>query len=447
MKERIYTFILRLKGITIKQEYTEIAQIKNTADLEKFQEKYFKRLLFHVYRNVPYYQKIFHDIGIIEDDEVNLSKFQEIPILTKKILREHLKDLTSLDYDKRNWQYNFSGGSTGEPTKFIQDRCYNNWCTATNKYFFQNFHDMEEMKTKKILLWGSPRDLFEGSTSLNDRIGNWLSHTIFLNGFKMTEKDMESYVKTINAFKPDLIRGYASALYELSRFVERKNLKLYEPRMLVSSAETLNKEMREKIESIFRTKLYDFYGSRETASIAGECTEGLMHVFSFNNYVELVDRNGGPVSEGEDGRVIVTNLHNYSMPFLRYEIGDMAVLGPKTCTCGHFLPTLEKIHGRVEEQFITKDGNVVIGDYFVHLISVVLNKGFIRKFQVIQEDYDTIKILAVPDKGLPQSDMNEIEQKIKLQMGSDCRVVWEFVDDLPSVKSGKFLYTKSLVKR
>lgn len=447
MKERIYTLILQLNGNDSRHEYKEIAQIQNSDDLKKFQEKHLTELLLHTYRNVPYYQKIFDTIGIIENEKVNLSKFEEIPILTKKTLREHLKDLTSLEYTNRQWQYNFSGGSTGEPTKFIQDRSYNNWCTATNKYFFKNFQNIDEIKIKKILLWGSPRDLFEGSTSLNDRIDNWLSHTIFLNGFKMTEKDMESYVKTINTFKPQLIRGYASALYELCKFIERKNLKVYQPRIIVSSSETLNKDMREKIESTFRTKLYDFYGSRETASIAGECNEGLMHVFSFNNYVEVVDRNGSPVREGENGRVIVTNLHNYSMPFLRYEIGDMAILGPKRCTCGNFLPTLKKIHGRIEEQFITKDGNVVIGYYFVHLISVILNKGFIKKFQVIQEDYERIRILAVLDKGLPPVEKNEIEQKIKLQMGTDCQIIWEYVDDIPAIQSGKFLYTKSLVKK
>jgi phenylacetate-CoA ligase len=263
----------------------------------------------------------------------------------------------------------------------------------------------------------------------------------------MTEKDMFYYIKTINRYKPDLITGYASSLYELVKFAERNNLKIYTPKMIVSSAETLKIEMREKIEATIGTKVYDFYGSRETASIAGECKNGLIHNFSFNNYIEIVDRDNNPVDEGQTGRVIVTNLHNYSMPLIRYEIGDMAILGPKKCNCGNFLPCLTKIYGRIDEQFIREDGNIVIGYFFIHLLGVLLNKGLIKKFQLIQEDYNKIRILAVVDKGLPEPEMNEIEHKIKFQMGENCKIIWEFVDTIPTSKSGKYLYTKSLIKK
>jgi phenylacetate-CoA ligase len=447
MKETIYTLILHLKGIYFKQEYKEIKKIKNINDLKTFQEKYLKKLILHVYKNVPYYRGIFEKINIINNDDVDLSKFHDIPILTKKNVNEHLKDLTSSDYNTRKWEYNFSGGSTGEPTRFIQDIYYNSWVNATNHFYYNDMLGINDIRCKKILLWGSPKDVFKGNIGVKAKVGNWLSNTVFLNSFKMSESDMMQYLHVINHVKPEYVRGYAGSLFELCRFAERKNIKLYSPRILVSSAETLTAEMREKIEAVLGTKVYDFYGSRETASIAAECKKGVMHVFSFNNYVEVVDDSGNPVNEDEDGRLIVTNLHNFSMPFLRYEIGDLAVCGFDTCSCGVVLPTLKKIYGREEEQFVTKEGKIVIGYYFVHLIGVVLNKGFIKKFQVIQEDYDRIKILAVLDTLLPESEMKEIEQKIKMQMGKDCQVVWEFVEEIPALKSGKFLYTKSLLKK
>jgi phenylacetate-CoA ligase len=447
MKETIYTLILHLKGIYFKQEYKEIKKIKNVNDLKTFQEKNLKKLILHVYKNVPYYRGIFEKINIINNNNVDLSKFHDIPILTKKNVNEHLKDLTSSDYNTRKWEYNFSGGSTGEPTRFIQDIHYNRWVNATNHFYYNDMLGINDIHCKKIILWGSPQDLFKGNVGIKAKIGIWLSNTIFLNSFKMSESDMIKYLQTINHCKPDLLRGYAGSLFELCRFAERKNIKINSQKILISSAETLTNDMREKIETVFGTKVNDFYGSRETASIAGECRNRSMHIFSFNNYIEIVDKNSKPVKEGEDGRIIVTNLHNYSMPFLRYEIGDMAKLGSTDCICENFLPTLKKIYGREEQQFITKDGKIVIGYYFVHLIGVVLNKGYIKKFQVIQEDYEKIKILAVLDKGLPVSERKEIEQKIKLQMGEECRVLWEFVDDIPIMKSGKFLYTKSFVKK
>jgi phenylacetate-CoA ligase len=447
MKNTIRDVILKIKGFNVKKEYQEIKNIINADDVLKFQQKYLEILILHSYKNVPYYQKIFDKIDLIRDGTVNLSNFHEIPILTKDLLRKHQKELLSKDYKERKWYYNFSGGSTGDPTKFMQDNLYQKWYLATNKYYYQEMLDINENTAKKVFLWGSPQDLFKGSIGFKNRIKNWFSNILFLNSFKMSEQDMKAYIHSINAYRPDLIRGYAGSLYELALFSEKNNLKIYSPKRIACSAETLTQDMRTKIESVFGTKLYDFYGSRETASIAGECKDGLIHIFSFNNYLEILNHNNTPVNEGEEGRVIITTLHNLSMPLIRYELGDVAVLGPKKCSCGNILPCLQKISGRLEEQFIKKDGSIVIGYFFVHLLGVLLNKGFVKKFQVIQEEYNKIRIRAVVERALPESEKNEIEQKIRVAMGSDCIIQWDFVDDIQKTAGGKYLYTQSLVKR
>ena len=143
--------------------------------------------------------------------------------------------------------------------------------------------------------------------------------------------------------------------------------------------------------------------------------------------------------------MVVTTLHNYSMPLIRYEIGDMAVLGPKSCKCKSLLPTLKNITGRITDHFKLKNGTVVPAEFFIHLIGVVCNTGKINKFQVIQKDFEHIKILAVLNENLSISDRKNIEDKLKVVMGKDCKISWEFVDDIPKTKSGKYIYTKSLV--
>lgn len=444
-KKNIFKLFLRFKGIHFNDQYLEIKKIQNRNDLTDFKQLYLKRLLLHSYKHVPYYHRLLKMAGVVNGNTVDLSKFDKIPILTKKILRS--EKLISDDYIKRNWYENFSGGSTGEPTRFIQDANYHKWFYATNEFYYKDMLDVDELNVKKIELWGSPRDLFQGSIGLKAKIGMWLNNIVFLNSFRMSEADMDHYVKIINSYKPDFIRGYAASLFELCWFAEAKNIKLYSPKIVVSSAETLTKEMREKIESVFGTKLYDFYGSRETASIAGECRCGRIHLFEFNNIIEILDNNNQPVKEGEDGKIVVTNLHNYSMPFIRYEIGDMAVLGPDTCECENILPTLKRINGRIEEQFFKKDGTIIIGYFFVHLMGVILNKGYIKKFQVIQEEYDKIRVLVILNKILPDAEKRMIEDKIRIQMGQECKIIWDFVDDIPKTKSGKYLYTKTLVNR
>jgi phenylacetate-CoA ligase len=447
IKKYLRGLLLKVFGSDWKKQYVGIKSIVTKDKLRSFQEKYLQELLLHASHNVPYYHNIFKEIGIVRNNLTDLSKFNKIPILTKEIIRKHYKELVSKDYITRKWYYNSSGGSTGEPVRFIQDDLYSKWSAATNYFYYNDVLGIDEPSIKKVILWGSERDLFEGTIGLKAKIINWLTNTVFLNSFKMGEDNMNHYIKTINSYRPDLIRGYTGSLYEICRYLERKGVNIYTPKILISAAETLREDMRKKIETVFKTKLYDFYGSREVNGMAGECKEGFMHVFLFMNYFEVLDSNDQPVGEGEEGRVIVTNLHNYSMPLIRYEIGDMAVIGPKECKCRNVLPSLKKITGRITDHFILENGTTIPAEYFIHLIGVVCNKGFIRKFQVIQEDYKKIRILVIPERVIEESEKIDIEDKIKLVMGQDCKIIWEFVKEIPRIESGKYLYTKSLVWR
>jgi phenylacetate-CoA ligase len=261
----------------------------------------------------------------------------------------------------------------------------------------------------------------------------------------MTEEDIQNFIKIINSYKPDLIRGYSSSLYEISRYAENNNLKLYSPNVVIGAAETLTQKMREKIEDVFRTKMYNFYGTREVSSIAGECNDGLMHIFTFYNNVEILNNNDKPVTNGEEGRVIVTNLHNYSMPLIRYEICDIAVPGSNKCECGNYLPTLKNVTGRITDWFIKEDKTTISPVFFMYLFMGVYEKRFFKKFQIIQEDYKKIRVLIVPEKDKEIPYKGDIEEKIRQMMGQDCIIIWEFVDDIPKTKSGKHIYIKSLV--
>jgi len=442
IKKHTWNIWVRIRGSGFKKEYHEIKNINSKDKLSEFQEKYLTKLLLHAYENVPYYHEIFDKIGIVRNGKADLSKFNQIPILTKEIMRKHHKELLSKDYTTRKWYYNSSGGSTGEPVRFIQDDVYAKWGNVAVHYWYKDILGVDEPGVKKIILWGSERDLFEGGMGWKTKIANWLNNTIFLNSFRMTEEDIERYIKIINAYKPDLIRGYAGSLYELCRYAERKNIAIYTPKVVVSSAETLRDEMREEIETVFGTKVYDYYGSRETNNLAGECKESLMHVLAFHNYVEILDINNNPVKEGEEGRVIVTNLHNYSMPFIRYEIGDMAVLGPKECKCGNPLPTLRKITGRITDHFVKEDGTIISGSALTLTFNL---KDWVKAFQIVQERYKRIRILVVPESEANELDKKDIEDKIKFLLGQDCEIIWEFVDEIPKTPQGKYLYIRSLV--
>lgn len=425
-------------------EYAELTAAYETNTIDLFQKKKLKQLITHAKMHSPYYKIFFSDIDTSGDDP-DLSGFNKMAPLTKEIIRANLKNIYSDDYTSRQWYFNSSGGSTGEPLRFIQDITYTKWGNAMHRFYYTHFLGIDEPFCSKIILWGATRDLFEGRRDFKSKCIDWMHNSVFLNSFLMTEPDMAGYVKTINAYKPVLLRGYAGSLYELSKYIQRKGIPIHSPDIIVSAAETLHTNMREEIESVFGRKVYDFYGSREIGTLAGECKNGNYHTL-FWNIFEVLDNNNNPVNVGEEGRVVVTNLFNYSMPLIRYEIGDTAIRGPDTCGCGQLLPTLKKITGRITDHFKLKNGTHVPAEFFIHLLGVECNKGEIKKFQVIQEDYNKIRIAVVINNKIPDDYTQDIDEKIRVVMGPECEITWNFVDDIPKTKTGKYLFTKSEIR-
>jgi phenylacetate-CoA ligase len=429
-----------------RREYREICHIKTPSELLSYQESHLTALLLHAYNNVPYYHRVFNEIELVQRGKVDLSKFDHIPVLTKDMLRRFGSELISKDHNARHPFYDKSGGSTGEPVRFMQDRGLLRWMAATWYFYHRDMLGIEEPSAKKILLWGSEKDLLQGTIGFKAKLKNWLTHTVALNSFRMEQEDIDRYVDKINSYKPDIVNGYAGSLFELCRRVEGENIKLYSPKIILSAAETLHNNMRDVIESSFGSSVSNFYGSREAPCMAAECRNGSMHVFSFMHNLEVLNDDNRPVKNGEEGKVVVTTLHNYSMPLIRYEMGDTAIQGDSGCSCRSVLPTLQQVTGRIVDHFVKEDGTTVPGEFFIHLIGVVCNKGVIKKFRVIQEDTSKIRILLVPEKPLASSFTEDINRKIRKVMGN-CDIVWDVVDDIEKSPSGKYVYTRSLVHR
>jgi len=421
--------------------------------IQALQQERLTRLLYHAYDHVPYYRNIIRSSGVINDSrEINLKKFSRMPLLDKNTIRSRFEDMKSDDLIKRKWYKNTSGGSTGEPVTFIQDMNYHSWSTATT--ILNDSWTEYSPSERKVFLWGSVRDLFVGSETFKIRLVRWINNELWLNAFQMTVDKMREYVQNINSFKPVQILAYVESIYELSCFIEQEGLRIYSPRAIMTSAGTLFPHMRETIEKVFRAPVFNRYGSREVGNIACECDRhNGLHIASPVNFVEVLRPDGKQADAGETGEIVVTSLTNLAMPLIRYRIGDIGTWAKDTCNCGRGWPILQKVSGRVTDVFLTCGGGVVSPEYFIHLIGVVLNTGWIRKYQVVQEDYEHIRIKIVLHEKVTnplkvyEKTIESIKQKIVLVMGEGCKVELIFVDDIPSSASGKYRYTISKIKR
>jgi phenylacetate-CoA ligase len=449
IKKAIVKFRLLIKGNSLRYlKQLKQAQWLDSSKTNALQKKRLADLLLHAYQRVPYYRDLFEKTGVIGNSGIpDLYRFNQIPFLTKHILRSRFEDLKSDDLSTRKWRLNRSGGSTGEPVKFIQDMQYWDWRDAVKMLY--DIWTGYTFGEAKFLLWGSERDLFAGRGSIKTQIHRWLENNIFFNAYRMTPEQLHSCVEKINISKPIQILAYAESISDVCNFIKQKGLCVHSPRAIMTSAGTLLSPWRKTIESTFQTHVFDRYGSREVGDMACECDhhEGL-HVSALTHYLEILTPKGHPANPGDLGEIVVTPLTNYAMPLIRYRIGDMGVWADSPCTCGRNWPLLKKVAGRVADTFKKRDGTLLTSGPFNELFHAY---DWIERYQIIQEDYDVIRILFVPvnrDARLRSDhklELMKITNKIRLVMGSKCEVVFEFVEDIPPSVSGKHRFTISKV--
>ena len=361
------------------------------------------------------------------------NNFKNYPILTKEILRKEFDNLKSNDLNKRQWFYNTSGGSTGEPVRFIQDMEFRalQRIIAYEQKLWAGYEFGEFM----VKIWGNEKEIL-GSKNYKAMVLDWLKNVKFLNSFKMGEKEIKEYINFLNKKPPKLIVAYVQSIYQIAKYIKDNNLKAPKLNAIMTTAGTLYKPYKDLIEEVFETKVFNRYGSREVGSIA--CSKGgyELYVNKFV-FVEVLKKNG-EISLNGEGELLITSLSNFAMPLIRYKIGDIGEI-----ETNENKQIIKKIYGRDVDVFKNKKGELIDGEYFSHLFYFM---DWIYKYQVIQKNYDYI-LVKIATKNPNRNDMKFIEEGIKKVMGDDCRVEFEIVDDIPQLKSGKFRYTISEVNK
>jgi phenylacetate-CoA ligase len=256
-----------------------------------------------------------------------------------------------------------------------------------------------------------------------------------VNSFELSPELVAAAVERYNRSQPRVVMGYANAVYEFARYVQQAGLRLHAPEGVIASAERLYPYQRELIEEVFGARVFERYGCREVMMVGAECDrhEGL-HVTADNLFVEVV-RNGQLCEPGETGEILLTDLHNYGMPLIRYRVGDLGAWKGQDCSCGRGLPLLKGIEGRTLDAIATPGGRLISGVFFPHLF-----KDFpsIRTFQVIQEQRDELNIRIALASPLPPSELRTLEDAVASAVGAEMRVSWEMGEDVIIEKRSKF---------
>lgn len=406
-------------------------------EIKEIQSERLRQLIAHAYENVPYYHQKFAERGLTPQDINSSEDLVKLPILTRHDVRTNLTNLVARNFPKEKMRPYSTGGSTGEPLQFYIPKG-NSWGSAAADRAYEWYG--YRLGDKVAYLWGSPIDA-SAQERLRSRVANFILRTRYLNAYDMSEDKMAEFARKLIKFRPKTIIAYASAAYFFARYVKSRGIIGINPKVVITQAEKLFDYQRETIEQVFKCEVFDFYGSREVGSMAAECPQHTgYHISSDNIVLEFVGDNGNPVSPGETGRILVTDLHNYAMPFIRYENGDLGVPSDEKCSCGINLPLMQSVEGRVTDA-------LVIGDKVISSpsLTLVFKDLPIEQYQVIQESEDRVLVRIVKGKEYAEKHTGELHRLLQKVVGSDVKFDFIFVNSIHPTPSGKYRFVISKV--
>ena len=401
------------------------------------QEIQLRQLIKYSYERVPYYRKLFDENNISYTSIETIKDLEKIPILTKKKIKNNWDGLKPLGL-KNIPHYTFAtGGTTGTPVKFRLDK-YDRLLGLVLLYVGWSKSGYR-LSDKTIFLGGASLDI-DQSGFLVQKIHELGRNVRKLSSFDMGPEELQKYSRILNKYEPKFIRGYASAIYFFSRWLEKNKFKWHKPKAIITTSDKLYPKMRIKIEEIFQCKVFDSYGLKDGGVSAFECsTHECYHIDTERSIVECVDNGSNQIINGK-GKVLATSLYNYSMPFIRYDTGDLAKVINKKCSCGRDSKLFDEITGRSVDIFITPEGKYVHGWFFLYLFWEY-EKG-INAYQVIQKSESLIQIKIVPERNFDYSIIAKIEKMIKTK-SLNWNVEFEYVEKIISTESGKYKFIVS----
>jgi phenylacetate-CoA ligase len=409
--------------------------------MRELQDEKLRRLVRHAYRNVPYYRRKMQEAKLRPEDIRGQEDLHKLPFLTKPDIRKHLYfDIMSENHDKAQILKISTSGSTGEPFVCYADRAQLEvrWAATLRAQEWTGYR----FGDPSIRLWHQTLGMTK-SQAAKEMTDAYLSNRTFIPIFELSDENLAKMIDIVVRKQPVLMDGYAEALDFIARYLKTTGRVDVRPKALMSSAQTLPLPSRKLIEEAFGCKVFDKYGSREFSGIAYECDAHAGHHVVSEAYIVEVLRDGQPVKPGEVGEVVITDLNNYCMPFIRYRIGDLAEAMDNTiaCACGRGAPRLGAIEGRVQSIIQGADGRYLPGTFFAHYLKEFDHA--IKKFQVIQEERNAMTFRVVKGGRYSDDVLEEVLATFREYLGKEMKINVEFVDEVAMVRTGKRLASVS----
>lgn len=411
--------VMSLYNFYRKCQWLKTDQIKN------IQEDRLRETIQIAYEQVPFYRQLFKGQDVRPADVKKASDLAQLPPVSKDDLRNAYPGsyVRKTRYPVREL---CTSGSSGQP-----------FAVKIDNLTLSHFRALMFLRAN-FSGWQIGDPLLQTGMTLNrgvvKRAKDILLKVHYVSAFDLTDDVLSSYLAIIDDHHLEYIMGYPGSLYYLAKCARKTgfNRRLHG---IVCWGDNLYHHYRKEMEEVFGCRVTDTYGCGEGIQVAAQCEEGRYHYFMPHVLVEVVDKDGVQVPEGELGEILLTRLNPGAMPLIRYRVGDLGRMGkPSPCPCGRGLLTMESIEGRDTDVVITPRGNRLIVHFFTGIFEYFPS---IDTFKIIQDRPGAIRVDIVPRGTFKPEHWDRIKTEILEKGDPELEIEMAIVDNIAPEASNK----------
>lgn len=424
-----YQFEDFLSGKNVWDNYVFLKESEtwDKTRIEEYQLAKLRQLLKHCYNNVPAYYRLMKEGGLHPDNITSMEVIKNIRVIDKQYILSNYNEFIPQNLSSiKGVKSSKTSGSTGLVLKYYNDAN----CRSVVWGSFLRFQDWmgRDFRNKYIVFRG--RNFVNESTysKFKNIVVDLIENSKTLDSYNLKDRDIDILIKILNNNPKAILRGYVLNIIDIATILKRRGLS-YSIQAVSTTAEPLQEFHRKIIQNTFNCGVFDQYGCGEVEGVAYECDnhDGL-HVTEEHVILETDDNN----------ELILTDLDNFSFPFIRYKNGDQVELSESSCTCGRKSKIIKKIVGRISDNVVGLDGTPVHWGYFHHLLiytNIAANRN-LEKFQVIQSSLNELSI-SIQSDPLSEDDKSILIKELKSKFG-DIQIAINNVPYISHSETGKF---------
>ena len=393
-------------------------------EIKEWQLKRLKKLINHAYDNTRYYHELFDSLGLKPKDINSFEDLEKIPPLTKDIIRERFDDILAINHKDFKYKKSSTGGSTGVPTKYIKDN--DSW-GFDNAFYFFAWQQIGYCYGDKFLALGGASIFPKNKKSFLHTYYYKLKGKIPFNAMNLSDDVLNRCVDFILKENIHYIYGYASSIFLLAKYVERKGLQSkFSIKACFPTSEILTDTYRETIEKVFGCQVVDSYSANDGGIVAYKLTGGFK--VGYNCITQILEG-------GNFGTALLTDVTNMVFPFIRYQLGDKLEIGDGYNDFYNG-QVLNRVLGRTSDIIELENGRNLTGPGFTLLFKDLNVKGY----RIFKSDIMEIIIEIVKTDEFSLDEEQLIIATMHKHAGDDCNIIIKYYDDLEFRANGKSLF-------